>query len=106
MISIEQINGEIAVLEEQVPTHVIMQKLASLYIVRDHMGIASVENGAAPVSVVQMDTMPKYGDSEFLQMIAGKPIVDIMAQMDEVMSTVQVLNPRLYDSVIRKLFDI
>ena len=105
MISIEQINGEIAVLEEQVPTHVIMQKLASLYIVRDHMGIAPVD-GAAPVSVVQMDTMPKYGDSEFLEMIAGKPIVDIMKQIDELMATVQVLNPRLYDSVIRKLFDI
>ena len=106
MISIEQINGEIAVLEEQVPTHVIMQKLAALYIVRDHMGIAPVDNGTAPVSVVQMDTMPKYGDTEFYELIAGKPIVDVMAQVNELMATVQVLNPRLYDSVIRKLFDI
>ena len=106
MISIEQINGEIAVLEEQVPTHVIMQKLAALYIVRDHMGIAPAESGAPAVSVVQMETMPKYGESEFLQMIAGKPIADVMPALDELMATVQVLNPRLYDSVIRKLFDI
>ena len=102
MISIEQINGEIAILEEQVPTHVIMQKLASLYTVRDHMGIAPVENMPPTVSVVQMDTMPQYGESDFLQAIAGKPIAEVMAQMDELMQALFVVEPRLYASVMRK----
>ena len=37
LISLEQISGEIAALEEEKPTYVIMQKLADLYTVRDHM---------------------------------------------------------------------
>ena len=103
MISIEQINGEIAVLEEQIPTHVTMQKLASLYIVRDHMGIAPADSAVPAVSVVQMETMPEYGMSEFLQAVAGKSVRDVMLKMDELMSTLMVVNPRLYESVMRDL---
>ena len=40
MITMEQINGEIAVLEEEKPTYTVMQKLAALYTVRDHMVIS------------------------------------------------------------------
>ena len=102
MISIEQINGEIAVLEEQIPTHVVMQKLAALYTVRDHMGIQTNE---APVSVVTVETIPAYGMSEYLQTVEGKDLHDVMLQMDELMSTLQILNPKLYAGVMRKLVD-
>ena len=38
----------------------------------------------------------------FLQAIAGKPIAEVMAQMDELMQALFVVEPRLYASVMRK----
>lgn len=96
MISIEQINGEIAVLEEEKPTHIAMQKLASLYVVRDHMGI-----GDAQVAVIQ--SMPLIGKSVFAKTIEGMDIKAFALIMDELMNTLAILNPKLYDSVIAKL---
>lgn len=43
------------------------------------------------------------GESEFARLIHGRRQEDILPVMDELMEAIQVLNPRLYDSVIRKL---
>lgn len=43
------------------------------------------------------------GDSEFLQLVNGRDQGDVMPVIDELMSTLQVINPRLYNSVLRKL---
>lgn len=99
MISIEQITGEIAALEEQVPTYVVMQKLANLYTVRDHMGIVQ----ETPPVISEPNKIPELGMSDFLQTIVGKDLKFVIAQIDEAMSTIQVLNPRLYDGIMRKL---
>lgn len=98
MISIEQLNGEISVLEDETPTHVVMQKLASLYTVRDHM--MTVPN-SVPSSVVSV--VPPFGSSEFAQKIEGKDILEVLSLIDEIMSTISVVNPNLYNSVIRSL---
>ena len=97
MISIEQLNGEIAVLEEEKPTHIIMQKLASLYIVRDHIGI-----GRPKVEIIQ--GVPQIGTkSAFAQEIEGMDVKAFALIMDELMTTLAIVNPRLYDSVMVKL---
>lgn len=101
MISMEQITGEIAMLEEEKPTYVTMQKLAALYTVRDHLILAS-----QPVSptVVVSETVPDLGTgSEFSTAISGKNTKDILLKMDELMSALQIANPRLYASVIRDI---
>lgn len=98
MISIEQLNGEIAILEEEVPTHVIMQKLANLYTVRDHMMSVPNSTPSAAVPVV-----PHFGMSEFATKIEGKDLSKALALIDEVMTTISVVNPSLYQSVLRKL---
>ena len=41
--------------------------------------------------------------TEFSDLIQGKDIDEVLPLMDELMTTVQVLHPRLYNSVIRKL---
>jgi hypothetical protein len=41
--------------------------------------------------------------TEFSAAIHGRDPVDIWPIMDEMMSTVQVLTPRLYDNVMRRL---
>ena len=101
MISMEQISGEIAALEEEKPTHVIMEKLANLYIVRDHM---ILEPSPTAQTVVIAETFPDdISGSTFMNVIAGKKIKDVLAAMDELMSTLEVLNPKLYNSIMRKV---
>ena len=93
MISIEQINGEISALEEEMPTYAVMQKLAALYTVRDHM-------------VIQMptaETIVAVSDSEFMQKVNGMDKTLFMRIIDELMATLSVVNPPLYDSVLRML---
>ena len=98
MISLEQLDGEIAALEEKDPTFVIMQKLAALYTVRDHM-VLEKNN---PVTVA-LETVPSFGDSDFARLVAGKEIQTVLSTIDELMTTLAVVNPRLYNSVIGEL---
>lgn len=42
-------------------------------------------------------------DTEFSQAIQGMAVDDVMALMDELMTTLTVMNPRLYASVMRKI---
>lgn len=97
MISIDEINAEIAKLEAQNQTYQTIEKLAALYTVRDHHVISErpAPAGTAPVKV--------EASSPFLSLCSGEPVCEIMAVMDELMDTLQVLMPRLYDSVMRKL---
>ena len=43
------------------------------------------------------------GDSEFLQLVNGRDQNEILPVVDKLMTTLQVINSRLYNSVIRKL---
>lgn len=45
-------------------------------------------------------------DTEFGQAISGKSRHDVWMVIDDLMSTLQIINPRLYDSVIRKINQI
>ena len=42
-------------------------------------------------------------DSEFMTLIAGKDWSSLLAILDELMDTVKILQPRLYDAVMQKL---
>ena len=98
MISLEQLDGEIAALEEKDPTYVTMEKLAALYTVRDHM-VLEKNN---PVTVT-LDTVPSFGESDFARLVAGKEIQTVLSTIDELMTTLQVVQPRLYNSVMDKV---
>lgn len=43
------------------------------------------------------------GDSEFARAIDGRDQHDIMPILDELMSTLQIIQPRLYNAVMDKL---
>ena len=45
----------------------------------------------------------RYGDSEFLEAITDKNPEDIWMVMDELMSTLQALNPRLYQATMDRI---
>lgn len=47
-----------------------------------------------------------YSDTEFSEIIDGKNSMSVWRVMDELMSTLQAIQPRLYNGVIRKLREI
>lgn len=41
--------------------------------------------------------------TEFSKAVNGRPVADVLPVIDELMTTLQVLHPRLYDGVLNKL---
>ena len=82
-------------------------KLAAFYTIQQHMfGEArdGTEYSYAPSPNSSQEIVVDYiGDSEFSQAISGKDAWDMWSIMDELMSTLAVLNPRLYEGVMRKI---
>lgn len=83
-------------------------KLASYYTILDHMAddlkpdFPAADGYSFAMSGVQ-PTVEFPGESEFSKMINGKDSAEAWKVMDELMTALQVLNPRLYASVMRKL---
>lgn len=48
----------------------------------------------------------KYTDSEFSQYVMDKGIERVFPLLDELMDTLMVVNPKLYDSMIMKISEI
>lgn len=80
-------------------------KLAAFYTIRSEMfGRPAEEPMAAPgYSYATGPTIDYSSDTEFSQIITGRDPADVWPVMDELMSTLYVLMPKLYDSVLRKL---
>lgn len=85
------------------------EKLAALYTIRAHQNgavnmaqITEYSAASAPVAV-RANVVGDYGDSEFLQAVSSCPASDAWRIMDELMGTLQMVNPRAYNSVMRKL---
>ena len=93
MINIEEVNGEIARLENQPTTMSTIERLALLYVVRDHLTISPLP----PVGEIPQ------GESEYYCACAGKSVSEIMNVMDELMDVLMVMQPRLYSAVLSKL---
>ncbi len=80
--------------------------LSALYSIRDKLlgqsnpqpQIMAYSEAAPPV-----EPLARYGDSDFLAAVEGKEPSAAWAVMDELMETLQVVNRRAYDSVMRKL---
>lgn len=85
-------------------------KLAAFYTILDHLddgapaGNINEQNSfkgysmSAPEAIVQFD-----GESEFAQTINGRDQSEVWPVMDELMSTIKIMNERLYNGVMRKL---
>lgn len=88
-------------------------KLASFYTILDQLypkEIAEQVSAQMPVIPTQSfapdpEIIDYEGDSEFAQEIRGRSVSYIMPIIDELMQTLQVLQPRLYDAVMRRIID-
>lgn len=53
-------------------------------------------------SFAPADQITANGDSEFCKLVNGRNQSEVIPIIDELMSTLQVIQPRLYDAVLRK----
>ena len=79
------------------------EKLATFYTLYDHLYCQrEPESRIQPAREV---TINRYGGSEFLQAIEGKAAEDTWAIIDELMTTIKALQPKLYQATIDKIRD-
>ena len=87
-------------------------KLAAFYTIKQHMYPDDKSKEATQQHIVE----PQYSyatgnkveyesNTEFSKLTRYMNINDLMPIMDELMTTIQILNPRLYNGVMRKIVD-
>lgn len=82
-------------------------KLAAFYTIRDHMKEAGVmedpQVSYSYASSNDVNIIDYTSDTEFAEVINGRTVDEILPVIDELMTTLRVVNPRLYNSVMRRL---
>lgn len=80
-------------------------KLAAYYTIYDHLYPKEQAEQITQTifNTVDEDTIGDYGDTDFYRIIRGRKAADVWAVMNELMDTIQVINPKLYDGVMRQL---
>lgn len=80
-------------------------KLAAFYTIRQFMfGTPETYSYSARPESEERPVDDEYeSDTEFFSAIKGWSKSQVLELMDEVMTTLRVINPRLYDGVMRKL---
>ena len=95
------------------PTASTCIKLAAFYTIRRELYGESLDEAAMPSGF--SNAMAPVADGKpvlynsgtpFAEAIAGKDMDGCLAVLDEMMEALQVLNPRLYDGVMRKLKEL
>ena len=88
-------------------------KLAAFYTIRSELFKEEKNDGQQQAQIPPPmfsyssgENMERYGDSEFLEAVEGKPTENVMMIMDELMDSMKVLQPRIYDSVMRKVMNL
>ena len=101
--NMKEIEWAISELENQESSKSNYGLLAALYTCRDKMrggGDYAMSYSSAPAP---QNEVPQYGSSEFLQVVSGVDSNSAWSIMDELMETLRVVNPKVYESVMRKL---
>lgn len=82
-------------------------KLAAFYTIRDHLFPQEQDHIAEIGKMVYSGASEQEyeGKSEFAQAVKGWSVADLMPVVDELMTALSVLNPRLYQSVMRRVLD-
>lgn len=94
MIGLDDLNEEISALETQEPSYTTLERLASMYIVRDRLREAAQSDSMEPV---------KLSGSEFLEACSGANMPSLFAILDEHMDAIKAIHPREYMALIGKI---
>lgn len=107
MISKSELLTAIDELEDSPPTFQNCQKMATFYTLLNSMYRKSEysEGYSTKAEPPLEEVVGKYGQSEFLESINGLDARFVWELMDELMETVKILQPKIYDSVMRQIRD-
>lgn len=100
MVDLDIINGTIAEWESKDLTFVVVERLAWLYIVRDHVLMNIKPDEPEPVI---MPAVAISSGSEFMEVCSKANPVKMWSTLDDLMNTIQLLQPKLYQATIDKL---
>ena len=82
-------------------------KLAAYYTILDHISEPQESDLRAREPVMYSGSTPDVieydGDSDFAKALRGKSIKDVLPVIDELMTTLQVMHPRLYTGVMARI---
>lgn len=98
MINIQEIEEEIARLEQGNTTYSACEKLSILYAVRNEL-----KPGIEPIQAYSLASEPK---SEFLSAIENKDIDKVFDIIDEHMEVIKLLYPKEYNKILQLIYEI
>lgn len=101
MFSKNELLDAIDNLEMAPATYQNAEKLATFYTLYDHLYVK--KEPVNRIESIREVTIDMYGDSEFLKAITDKKSEGIWMVMDELMSFIQVMQPKLYQATIDKI---
>ena len=78
-------------------------KLAAYYIILNEMKKGDVTPELSGYSYEAAEPQTYESETEFGQIVPQKDTLKVMELMDEIMTTIKIYNPRLYDMAMRKL---
>lgn len=90
MISLDEVEKTILELEGKDTSFAVCEKLSYLYIVRDHIKPSGRIEGTGT-------------GSEFMRAIAKKETVDVLQVVDELLQTISIVQPKLYEATMRQI---
>lgn len=102
MISKRELDGAIYECENAPVSYRTCEKLATFYTLREY-AFKEESTPDCGYSYDEPQGIGDYGESDFLQAVKGRSEGEILAVMDELMETILITNPRLYQGVMRKI---
>lgn len=111
MITKEELQEGIHLCKLGEPTPEKMIRLGAYYTVYDHLfgeeKSAPVPTySTAPAQQEQAEPIDTSGNSDFLSAARGKNSAKVLDLMDELMETMKMIQPRIYDSVMRRIKEL
>lgn len=108
MITEQDLQEAIAECEGQRnPTANTCIKLAAFYTIKQHLFPDTADVVTLPSysysGPQQSDHIEYNSGTEFSDLVNGRDLYEILSVIDDLMSTISVVNPKLYASVIREL---
>lgn len=92
MVDLEIIEQEILSLEAKDTSFAVVERLAWLYIVKDHLRTTQTKKLTEQLS----------GD-EFKEACSSVPVSDLINIFDELMLSIQLTYPKEYESILKKI---
>ena len=104
MITLQDLQAAIAECQGQPnPNRDTCMMLAAFYTIQDHLYPTEEPPPQYSYASGQAEQVSYSSGTEFSNAIQGKSTDEVLAVMDEAMTTIQVLLPRLYNGIMQEL---